>query len=386
MGSNGFAQQIHDLLPRIRARREEVESARQLPHDLVAELSATGIFRMAVPRALGGSEADPLDVMRVIEIVAAADGSTGWCTMIGVGLGVVAGYMPEAGATEVFSEASACPAAGVLEPAGAVLPADGGMRLSGRWKFASGITHAQWVIAGGVVMTDGQPRMTPSGMPQVLHAVLPVSAVEIHDTWFASGLCGTGSSDVSCADVFVPASRTFSLLNPSGYRPEPLYQMPTLTLLAPLVAVVGLGIARAALDELSELALCKKPAMSTARLADKPVTQVEIARAEGALGAARSFLYDTVDDVWQTVLTGARPTMRQRALCRLAAVQATETASRVAHTAGTLAGGTSIFNSSSLQRHARDADALTHHVSQSPQNWEDAGRVLLGHDPLFPLF
>src|SRR5688572_23876094 len=94
MGSNGLAQQINALLPRIRARREEIENARRLPRDLVEELSATGVFRMAVPRAPGGEEADPLDVLRVIEIVAAADGSTGWCTMISVGSGVIAGYMP----------------------------------------------------------------------------------------------------------------------------------------------------------------------------------------------------------------------------------------------------------------------------------------------------
>jgi alkylation response protein AidB-like acyl-CoA dehydrogenase len=385
MGSNGFARQIHDLLPQIRARREEIESARQLPRDLVDELSATRIFRMAVPRALGGEEADPLDLMRVIEIISSADGSTGWCTSIGVGLGLVAGYMPEAGARDVFC-GRAAPAAGVVEPAGAVVLADGGIRLSGRWRFASGITHAEWVVAGGVVMEDGRPRMTPTGMPAVVHALLPVSAVTVHDTWFASGLCGTGSHDVSCADVFVPASRTFSLFDPSGHRPEPLYQMPIHTLFAPSIAVVALGIARAALDEVSDLATTKKPSMSAVRLADKPVTQVEIARAEGALGAARSFLYDAVDDVWQTVLTGARPTMRQRARCRIAATQATETASRVAHTASTLAGGTSIYTSSSLQRHARDADAITHHISQSPQTWEDAGRVLMGHDPLFPLF
>jgi alkylation response protein AidB-like acyl-CoA dehydrogenase len=323
--------------------------------------------------------------MRVIEIISSADGSTGWCTNIGVGLGLVAGYMPEAGARDVFC-GRAEPAAGVVEPAGAVVLTDGGIRLSGRWRFASSVTHAEWVVAGGVVTEDGQPRMTPTGMPAVVHAFLPVSNVTVHDTWFASGLCGTGSHDISCADVFVPASRTFSLFDPSEHRPEPLYQMPILTLAAPAIAVVALGIARAALDELRELAMSKAPAMSRTRLADKPVTHVEIARAEGALGAARSFLYDTVDDVWQTVLTGARPAMRQRALCRIAATQATETASRVAHTASTLAGGTAVFNTSSLQRHARDADALTHHVSQSPQTWEDAGRVLMGHDPLFPLF
>jgi alkylation response protein AidB-like acyl-CoA dehydrogenase len=97
MGSNGFSTAIHALLPRIRARREEIEVARQLPRDLVGELSATGIFRLGIPRVLGGDEVNPLDLMRAIEMVASADGSTGWCTMLGVTTGLVAGYMKEVG-------------------------------------------------------------------------------------------------------------------------------------------------------------------------------------------------------------------------------------------------------------------------------------------------
>ncbi|MGD9889674.1 MAG: acyl-CoA dehydrogenase family protein [Dehalococcoidia bacterium] len=385
MTMTSSAQQIHALLPQIRGRREEIERARELPRDLVQELQATGIFRLGVPRALGGDEGEPLDAMRAIETVATADGSTGWCIMLGIGSGVVAGYMPDAGAREIFAD-PCVPHALVAEPAGAAVPVDGGFRVSGRWKFASGITYATWVVAGCVVIEDGQPRMTPTGMPEVVHVVLPVSEVQIHDTWYVSGLCGTGSNDLSCADVFVPERRTFSLFDSSGYRPEPQYQMPVLTLVAPAIASVSLGIARAALDELCELAVSKVPTMSMSRLAEKPVTQVEIARAEGALGAARSYLYDTLDGIWETVVAGGQPTMRQRSLCRIASIQAVETASRVAHTASTLAGGTSVYNMSSLQRHARDADVITHHITQSRQVWEDTGRVLLGFDPLFPLF
>jgi alkylation response protein AidB-like acyl-CoA dehydrogenase len=379
------AQQIHALLPRIRERREEIERARELPHDLVQDLISTGIFRMGVPHALGGDGTDPLDALRAIETVAAADGSTGWCTMLGIGFGTVAGYMPDAGAREVFAD-PCLPGALVAEPAGAAVPVDGGFRVSGRWKFASGITYATWVVAGCVVIEGGQPCMTPSGMPAVVHVVLPVSEIQIHDTWHVSGLCGTGSNDLSCADVFVPQQRVFSLFNPAGYRPEPLYQMPALTLVAPSVAAVALGIARAAIDELTELAPSKMPSLSAKPLAEKPVTHVEVARAEGALGAARSYLYDTLDDIWQTVSAGEQPTMRQRSLCRIASVQAVETAAQVARTMSTLAGGTSVYNASSLQRHARDADVLTHHFTQSPQVWEDGGRVLLGFDPLVPLF
>jgi alkylation response protein AidB-like acyl-CoA dehydrogenase len=266
------------------------------------------------------------------------------------------------------------------------VPIDGGFRVTGGWKFASGIDHAGWVMGGCVVMDDGTPRMTPAGTPQIAHVFMPMSQVQIYDTWYASGLCGTGSNDFESADVFVPNECVFSVFDPAGHRPEPLYQMPVLPLFAAHVAAAGLGIARASLDELTELVVEKSPSFSTVRMAEKPVTQVEIARAEASLGAARAFLYDAVDDLWQTVAAEREPTKRQHAVCRAAALHASETAAFVTRTASVLAGGTSIFTSSSLQRHARDADAVTHHITQSPQMWEECGRVLLGLDPLFPIF
>lgn len=379
-----FPRQLKELLPSIRERRAEIEAARTLPPDLVDSLSETGIFRRAVPHALGGDEADPLDLMQAIETVSAADGSAGWCSMIALGNGLVAGYMSGLGAKEVFSD-PAFPTAGLAAPSGAAQPMDGGYSVSGSWKFASGILHCDWVWAGCVVVEDGTPRMTPTG-PEMVHVFMPTAEIDIHDTWFASGLCGTGSNDFSATGVFVPEGRAFSLFDVSGHRPEPLYQMPVLALFSTHVATVGLGIARAALDEFTELAGEKVPSFSTARLAEKPVTHVEIARAEGVLGGARSFLYDTVDDLWQTVSAGRPPTPRQRGMCRIAAVHAAETAARVTATVCTLGGGTAISVSSPLQRHARDAQAVTHHVTQSPQTWEEAGRVLMGLDPLFPLF
>lgn len=385
MTTDSYAMKIQDLLPQIRGRREEIERGRRLPADLVENLVTTGIFGLAVPRALGGAELDPVDQTRLIETISAADGSAGWCVMIALGNGVFAGCMPEPGAKEVFADPGR-PTAATVAPAGAAIPDPGGYRISGRWQFASGIEHTEWVLAGCVVMNGGKPRMTPIGMPDITHVFIPVADVEIHDTWHTSGLRGTGSQDFEAVDIFVPERRVASLFDLASHRPEPLYQMPLLALFAPQIAAVGLGIARAALDELADLALNKTPTFSTARMADKPVTQVELARAEATLGGARALLYDALDDLWQAVVTGREPTKRQHAMCRIAAVQASDTAAHVTRTASALAGGSSVYSSSPLQRHARDAEAVTHHVTQSPQLWEECGRVLLGLDPLFPIF
>lgn len=381
--SKTMMKDVGALLPQIRARREEIERARQLPVDLVESLTATGVFGACVPRVYGGGEVAPDELLSTIEQISAADGSTGWCAMLAMTTGLAAGYMPEAGAREVFADPNRLRAL-IAEPAGAVTRVDGGIKISGRWRFGSGVNHADWMVVGGIVMEHGQPRMTPHG-PEIIHGFVWMDDMEIHDTWHVSGLCGTGSHDVSCEDVFIPEQRSFSLFNPEA-RPEALYQMPGLSIVAPPVAAVGLGIARAALDELCELAQAKTPALSMVPLPQKPVMQVELARAEGELGSARTFLHETVDDVWRAVLGGNQPAARQLALVRIASNQATETSARVARMASTLAGGTSVYTASSLQRHARDADVLTHHMTQSPHVWEDAGRTLLGLDRLAPIF
>ncbi len=383
--SKALSESIHALLPVIRARREETECERRLPRDIVNRLVESGIFGLAVPRALGGAEFDLPDQLRVIETLSSADGSTGWCAMIALGNGVFAGYMPEVGAQEVFADPCR-PTAASIAPAGSAVAVDGGFRVSGRWRFASGIEHSEWVLGGCVVVDGEEIEASSREQPQMAQVFMRVDEVQIHDTWYVSGLCGTGSHDFEATEVFVPDERVVPIFDATKHRPDPLYQVPVLPLFSAHVAAVGLGIARSALDELMQLSIEKTPSFSATRMADKPVTQIEIARAEASLGGARSFLYDTLDDLWQTVAAGLEPTRRQHALCRIAAVQASETAAEVTRTVSVLAGGTSIYASSSLQRHARDADAVTHHVTQSPQMWEESGRVLMGRDPLFATY
>jgi alkylation response protein AidB-like acyl-CoA dehydrogenase len=384
MQDNSVSTGIQKLLPSIRQRRAEIEQGRRLPRDLADELRSAGIFSLSVPRAIGGREASPVDILDAIETVAAADGSTGWCTMIGIGNNVVAGYMDESGAREVFSDPRA-PTAGLAAPAGTAVHADGGVVVNGRWPFGSGITHCEWVWAGCLVMDGGKPRMTPMG-PEIVHACMPISDVVIHDTWHVSGLCGTGSNDFSADNIFVPRQRIFALLDPKGHRREPLYQMPPLLLFTFQVAAVSLGIARAALDELNEIAQSKTPSLYTQVLADKPVVHIDVARAEAALGGARSFLYDSVESMWHSVSSGREPSKRDLAQGHIAATHAVEVGASVTRTASALAGGSSIYTASALQRHARDAEAVTHHFTVAPHTWEEAGRVFLGREPIIPVY
>jgi alkylation response protein AidB-like acyl-CoA dehydrogenase len=384
MATASIVDNIRQLLPTLRTRRDDIERARRLPADVAASLRQTGIFSLAVPRAVGGEEASALELMRAIEMVATADGSAGWCAMIGTSGNVSAGYMNERGAKEVWADPAA-PKAGIAAPAGTAVRVDGGVRVGGRWSFASGITHCDWVWAGCMVMDNGKPHMTPHG-PEIVHVTMPVGDVQIHDTWHVSGLCGTGSNDFSATDVFIPEHRIFALLDPSGHRREALYQMPPFSLFVFQLASVSLGIARTALDELAQMAQSKMPTLYMSPLADRPMMQLELARAEAALGGARSFLYDTAQDMWNTVTAGTPVSSRQLALARIAASHAVETGADVARKANTLAGGSAIYTTSPMQRYARDTEAITHHFSVAPHVWEEAGRVLLGRQPNTPAF
>jgi alkylation response protein AidB-like acyl-CoA dehydrogenase len=372
------------LLPGVRARREEIEKTRHLPRDVADSLRNTGMFTLSVPRAAGGNEAPAHEILDLIETVAASDGSTGWCAMIGIANNVAAGYLPENGMHDVYGNFNG-PTAGIAAPSGAASRVDGGVRISGRWGFGSGITHSDWLWAGAMVMENGQPRMTPHG-PEIIHFYMPVKDAGIHDTWYVSGLCGTGSYDFTVKDVFVPDHHIFSLFDPTTHRSEPLFQLPPVGWFVAQVAAVSLGIARSALDELEEIAQTKTPTLSQAVLADISSAHIEVARAEAKLAAARAFLHSAVQDLWNTARAGRQPSLEQIAMNRIACLNAAQTGADVTRTANQFAGGTSIYSASSLQRHMRDADAITHHFTVAPHVWEDAGRVFLGRQPVTPVF
>ena len=374
---------LKELLPAIRARREEIEKARRMPRDLIDELSRLRIFSLGVPQDMGGQQAHPAEILRVIETLSSADGSTGWCAAVGIANNLTAGYLNDRGAREVYAKPDV-PSAGLARrPA---LPSEATRSARhGPVAVRERYHPRDWVWAGCMVMEDGKPRMTTHG-PEIVHVCMPVREVQIHDTWHVSGLAGTGSHDFSVTDILVPGQRVFLLLDSSQHRPEPLYQLPPLGWFVSQVAAVSLGIARGALDELVELAQSKVPTFSMAVLADRPVAQIELARAEAALGSARAFLYESVQDLWDTLSAGRPITPRQIAVNRIATSNAAEVGAAVTRTANVLAGGSAIYNASSMQRHMRDAEALTHHFTVAPHVWEDAGRVFLGRQPTAPVF
>ncbi len=363
----------------IRERADQIERDRRLPLELVGAIAEAGLFRMCVPRRFGGSEVEAATMVRAIEELAYADGSAGWCLMIAATSGLVSGYLSDDAAREIYSPPRAV-IGGVFAPFGKAIVVDGGYRVSGRWPFASGCQHCDWLMGGCVVIENGAPRLLPNGLPDSRMMLLPTAEVEILDTWTVSGLRGTGSHDMQVADRFVPAARSVSLMTDRPRHSGPLYAFPVFGMLALGIAGVALGVARNAIDELTRLAGGKTPTGSRKRLADRALVQMQVAQAEATLRAARAFLFGTIDETWQSALSEGAIAVQQRALLRLAATHATISAADVVDLMYNAGGGTSIYATSPLQRCFRDIHVVTQHMMVAPATFELTGRILLGVD------
>ncbi|MBA3391695.1 MAG: acyl-CoA dehydrogenase family protein [Deltaproteobacteria bacterium] len=370
--ARGAAEVIQPLV-------EAIERDRGLPREAVDALVGAGVFKLCVPRVYGGAQAEPTTVLAVIEELAKLDGSVGWCAMIGVTSGLMSGYLDDSIAREVYGPPDAV-TSGVFAPMGRAVATPGGYRVSGRWSFASGCEHARWRMGGTMVGGDA-PEVLPSGAPDVRCVLFRADETTIHDTWDTMGLRGTGSHDLEVRDVVVPRERTFSLLSDKPKHAG--YALPFFGLLASGVAAVGLGIARAALDGFVALAGHKNLPGGKKTIAHREVVQIEVARAEARLRAARGLLFEAMAEA--TIEAGnavadadPRRSVPARARLRLAACHAATEAAAVTAIAYELGGGAAVYRTSPLQRQFRDAHVVTHHLMVSSVAMTTAGRILLG--------
>jgi alkylation response protein AidB-like acyl-CoA dehydrogenase len=347
----------------------EIDSARHLPDQLVAMLRDSGLLRAGAPAEVGGLELPPQVGLRAAEELARGDASTGWCVAIGITSTLLVAYLPPSSRDELFGDGRGL-AAGVWAPRGQGRSVDGGVVVSGRWAFCSGICHADVLFAGCMV--------DEASVPSVV--ALPTKDLQLLDNWHTLGLRGTGSHDTVADEVFVPADRVVSIFD-GPVLDRPLYRFPPFGFFALSVAAPALGNARAAIDDLVELAGGKKGLGSTRTLAERTATQAAVAAAESALGAARALYYQAIDDAWQASQTSDNQvpvSVELRNRLRLAATHAARTSADVVRTMYDLAGGTAIYDTSPLQRRFRDAFTATAHFQVNEASRELPGRILLG--------
>ncbi|MFE0489208.1 acyl-CoA dehydrogenase family protein [Streptomyces griseoaurantiacus] len=350
------------------------EKRRALDDALVHELVRSGLLRTGVSRSAGGPQTPPSVMLDAAETVARGDASAGWCVAIAMTSSLLSAYLSSKGADEVFGDPRST-AVGVWAPTARARAVEGGVVVSGRWTFCSGVSHADWLFAGcGVADAEA----AGSAAPRPLVVAVPVAELEVLDTWHTVGMRATGSHDCVAEEVFVPDHRVVSIVDGPSAGAGALYRFPLLGFFAASVAAAALGNARGAVDDLRALATVKKPLGSTRTLAERSRTQDGLARAQASLQAARLLFRQAVDDAWRAA-QGEEPVGDElRVRLRLAAAHAARTAADVTTAMYELGGTSAIYETSPLQRRFRDAHTMTAHVQIRQPMYEVTGRYLLG--------
>ncbi len=365
------------LAPLLRERAAEIEELRRLPADIVELLRDTGVFRMGFARSWGGPELSSMEQTEVIEAVSYGDTAAGWCAMIGSDTGLYASFLEREVAEGMFTSLDSI-TAGLLFPVGRAELAPGGYRLTGRWQFGSGVTHADWVISGAFLYHDGVPVPGADGSAHDSRLFLVRRAdVEVIDTWHTTGLAASGSCDYSITDVFVPDEHTLTfdtVRSGTGPLAQPEVHMRNMP-------GVALGLARAALDHAAEVAVA-------AGRADDYRTQITLADCEADFAATRHGVYGALRRQHEVLVASNsldRLTPRERAALPLSRRHAFRTARSIVTRLYDLLQTSAIYRSSPMDRWLRDSITMCQHVVAQDRILQTAGAHLLGGRPTFPL-
>jgi alkylation response protein AidB-like acyl-CoA dehydrogenase len=352
--------------PLIRKHADEAERERRLSKPVLQALKETGLLKMATPKSLGGLESDPITRALVVEEIGRHDSAAGWTLENPVDWAFFCARLPDEGAEEIYAKGADVLIAGQLGRPLAARAVDGGYNVSGRAPFVSNCLDADWISCTAVVDAEKHPDREP----ETRMVYFPVDKCKVIDNWHVMGMRGTGSHDIEVVDLFVPEEHTFSALDLRARVTGPMNRMHGFDLAGCGFCCVGLGVARAALDT----------------FVDRALVQARVGEAEAVLRSGRAYLFDVVEEMWQTVLDKELVTERQRSDLRMAMTHAAQSAARATRMVCEAAGTTSIFTRSPLERYARDAEVVTRHNQLQYVNYEAVGRTVLGLESNSPLF
>jgi alkylation response protein AidB-like acyl-CoA dehydrogenase len=371
-----------EIAPIIQKHRDEAERERRLSKPVLNALRETGLLRMATPKSLGGLETDPITRALVVEEVSRHDSAAGWTLENPIDWAFFCSRLPDEGAEEIYHNGGDVVIAAQFGRPLSATSTEGGYRISGRAPFVSNCYDADWISCTAVVDAD-QPS---EGEPETRMVYFPAEDCEIIDTWHVMGMRGTGSNDILVTDTFIPSARTFPMVpefEPGSHYKGPLYRMPIVGAAGTGIPTPMLGVARRALDEVTELALTKTPVASSGALRERSSAQIQLGKAEAILRSGRLLLLNTVGEAWQRCLAGEPHSLKQKADLLLGSTHAMASAVKAVELACRIAGTTSIRTTSPLERCFRDVQTMRHHVFASEARYGTFGQVYLGVEPDF---
>ena len=380
-GSNPI-DRARALGPLIARHADAIEQTRRIPAPLTLALHESRLFRMLLPRSVGGDQVEPGQYFLAVEEISRHDASLGWMLFVANSTVLIAPYLDLAIAREIFGASDSIVAWGPPNACRSHV-VDAGTKVSGTWDFASGCRLSSWMGAHTLVVeTDGKLRLNQYGKPAIRTFLFPREKVEIHDTWDTIGLRGTASDSYTVKDLLVADAYTSTREDPSLRRePGPLYAFTQQGLYAVGAAGVALGIARAMLEALVGLANAKTP-RALVRMADSPIVQGDVARAEAKLGSAKAYLVDTLADIFAQADDIEPVGVKDRARLRLATTNALHLAVEVCDFVHKAAGVDAIFrNKGPFERRFRDMHTVSQQIQARGAHYEAVGQVLLGSPP-----
>ena len=381
-------QAARDLLSRAVALEAIVEdeapaaeAAGTLQAKTVEAIRDAGLLKAFLPVELGGYECDLSTLVALVAELSRQDGSAGWCFgMNGVITSICAAHLPDEGIELIYRSKGTDPSrvlmAGGFPPLGRAVREGEGWRVSGDFRFGSGIMYADHVVCTALQMENEVPVMD-GALPLMRTFVVPRDQVRVDDNWQVSGLEGTGSCDYHLDDVWLPDALTFVSSHPHPERGRSLYTLPLISVASAPHSGFALGVGRRALEEIEAIATDRHRLASSAPLAQRPAFQQNYARARTRLDAAQSLVNLTADSLHESHLDGTL-NINHRAAFSAATTNAYESALEAAQVAFRAAGGAAIYRSVRLQRCLRDIQAGAQHLVPGDESWERVAQVWLG--------
>lgn len=370
------------LMPVICELRHATENDRRIAEPIVQAIRETGLCRMLLDTG-ARPPCTPDEWLTVLETLAGAEASVSWLVWNNTLPCLWSRFLNGAGRERIFGDPSRL-FAGSTRPTGRAVTTGEGSRLSGRWSLVSGCELADFLHLMSLVYEGGAPRMLASGQPDIRVLFVPKGSYEILDTWHVGGLRGSGSHDVVVDDVFVPAEESFSPAPPVAGNSQ-LAQLPIVPVMIAGIGAQFLGMARAAIAVTIEILRNKVSVDPGTSIRERASVLADIASYSAAVAAAGSHLHASMAAVWGKAGTHV-PTAADRAVLYGAGLHAAAVARAGVVAMHSAAGTTAIYTDCPLERSLRDLQTMERHVAAQPLWLEDAGRVLVGHEPTNPLF
>jgi len=383
--TTGLLTKIKDIEPLIRQYAEEAEQNRTLSMPVVKALRDAGFFRMWTPKGLGGLEVDLPTSYRIFETLADIDSAVGWAVPNANGPLLAGAYFPSDVAEEIYGDPLSI-SAGSPNPPGKATKVDGGYKVNGTISYVSGCDFATHVAGSALIYQGNEIQKNNTGHPVPLRIVFRAEDVEILGNWDTLGMLGTGSHDVKVSDVFVEEKYTHFLGPLDTLRAPydgPLYRCGPIVG-TPFVTVVCLSSANNALNLALDLASKKTPAFMRGTVGDRPVAQAQLAEAKAKIVAARLYLRQVMDDIWEEAVSGHRTSSEFKVALQLAACHGTKAAGEALDLVYGVVGATGIQRSQPFERYHRDIRTLMQHAFTSISRFESAGKLMVGRETDWP--